>query len=423
MFKKTDAQIKAIALLNGEQKWTLLYGGSRSGKTFILVYALVIRALKAPHTRHVIFRLRFNHIKASIFQDTLPKVLEVCFPGLPAVFNYSDYTVTFPNGSMIAVAGLDDKDRTEKILGQEFSTIYFNECSQIPYSSVQTALTRLAQKSSLKNKVYFDANPPTKSHWMYKMFVQHIEPENKTALPHPEMYGIQRMNPTENAENLPSDYIDTILGSLTARKRARFRDGEWLDDAEGALWNRDMINASRVINAPKDMVRIVIGVDPAVTAREGSDSTGIVVAGVDGRGHYYVMADRTVEKASPNIWATAISTAYTEYEVDFVVGETNNGGDLVEMNIRRTNANIRYKGVHASRGKIVRAEPIAGLYEQGRVHHVGEFPELEDQMCSYAPQVQDTMDSPDRMDALVWALTELSGMNASHIRATGRSIK
>lgn len=423
MFKKTQDQIRATTLLSGPARWVLLHGGSRSGKTFILVRAIIIRALKAPNSRHVIFRLRLNHVKSSIFMDTLPAVLRVCFPDLPVVWNYTDLYITLPNKSVILLGGLDDKERTEKILGQEFSTVYFNECSQIPYSSVSIAQTRLAQKAGLVNKFYFDCNPPTKSHWLYKVFIQKIDPDNKTRLVKPELYVEQRMNPEGNRENLPEDYIETILDGLSARKKARFKEGIWLDDAEGALWNRDMINATRVPNMPKDMMRIVVGIDPAVTAKEGSDSTGIVVAGMDRRGHFYVLEDKTMEKASPNAWGTAAVTAYDSWNADSIIGETNNGGDLVEMNIRRVSPNVRYKGVHASRGKIVRAEPIAGLYEQGKVHHVGEFPELEDQMCSYAPLMQDELDSPDRMDALVWALTELSGMTTSHIRATGRIIK
>lgn len=422
MFTKTIAQTKAIDLLGGPQKWTLLYGGSRSGKTFIIIYALIARASIAPDTRHVIFRYRFNHAKASVFQDTLPKVLRLCFPHLKVKVDHTDYTVTLPNGSSIVVAGLDDKERTEKILGQEFSTIYLNEASQIPYVSAQMSLTRLAQKSALKNKMYVDANPPTKSHWLYRLFVQHIDPITKSKIPNPDDFMCMRINPDDNAINVSDDYITSTLAGLTDRAKRRFLYGEWLDDAEGALWNRDMINAARVTTAPPQLMRIVVGCDPAVTAKEGSDSTGIVVAGMDRRGHYYILADRTMDKATPNAWGNAVVNAYEEYQADTVVAEVNQGGDLVEMNIKRTNSNLRYKSVHSTRGKILRAEPIAGLYEQGRVHHVGEYPELEDQMCSYAPQVQDEMDSPDRLDALVFALTELSGMNASSVRAIGRSI-
>ena len=406
-FRKTPDQIKATKLLSGSYRWILLHGGSRSGKTFILVRAIIIRALKAPGSRHVIFRLRFNHIKQSIFMETLPEVLKKCFPDMAVKWNREDYFITLPNKSEVWIGGLDDKERTEKILGKEFSSIYFNESSQIPYSSVSIAQTRLAQKTGLVNKFYFDCNPPTKSHWLYKIFFQKVDPENKTAIVNPDLYAEMRMNPEGNRANLPGDYIETILGALTDRKRKRFKDGEWLDDVEGALWTRDVINASRVVRAPPNLICVDISVDPAVTAKEGSDSTGIIVTAVDPRGHYYVMADRTQDRASPKVWGTAAVNAYDEFEADAMIGEVNNGGDLVERNIKVIDPRINFRAVHATRGKILRAEPIAALYEQGLVHHVGELPELEDQMCSFAPLSQVDQDSPDRLDALVWGITDL----------------
>ena len=146
---KTPDQKKALALLNGPYKWVLLHGGSRSGKTFIIVRQIIIRALESPGSRHVIFRLRFNHIKQSIFMETLPELFKKD-PQLAqirdkVVWNRSDYFITLPNGSEIWIGGLDDKERTEKVLGKEYATIYFNESSQIPYSSVTIAQTRLAQ--------------------------------------------------------------------------------------------------------------------------------------------------------------------------------------------------------------------------------------------------------------------------------------
>lgn len=409
-FKKTEDQRKATALLIGVYKWILLHGGSRSGKTFILVRAVCIRAMKAPGSRHAIFRLRFNHAKQSIFMETLPAVLKLCFPGVPVKWNREDYFITFPNGSEIWIAGLDDKDRTEKVLGKEYATIYFNEASQIPYSSVSIAETRLAQKTDLENKFYFDCNPPTKSHWLYSYFFLKINPETKTPHPRTDLYAEQQMNPDGNRENLPNDYIETVLGALSERKRRRFKEGEWLDDVEGALWTRNMIAMSRVVRAPA-LVRIVVAVDPAVTATATSNRTGIVVEGLDERGHGYVLADRTMERASPAEWGNAVVNAYHEFQADAVIGEVNNGGDLVERNIKVIDPTIRFRKVHATRGKIVRAEPLAGLYEEGKWHHVGELPELEDEQCSYAPQMQGggDFDSPDRLDALVWGAWDLTG--------------
>ena len=144
-FKLTEKQEEAQEVLAGNATHGMLFGGSRSGKTFLLVRNVVLRAMKAPRSRHCILRFRFNHIKASIILDTFPKVMEICFPGVTFNLSKTDWFVGLPNGSEIWFGGLDDKERTEKILGQEYSTIYFNECSQIPQNSHDIAMTRLAQ--------------------------------------------------------------------------------------------------------------------------------------------------------------------------------------------------------------------------------------------------------------------------------------
>ena len=159
----------------------------------------------------------------------------------------------------------------------------------------------------------------------------------------------------------------------------------------------------------KEMERVVIGVDPAVTSKEGSDLIGIVGAGcrkIRDEMHYYILGDWSLS-GTPHEWATIVTNKYKELEAYRVVAEVNNGGDLVEDTLRNSDRRISYRSVHASRGKIVRAEPIAELYERGLVHHVGRFPEQERQMCEYCGFEKEK--SPDRMDALVWALTYLSG--------------
>lgn len=221
-------------------KHIFLFGGSRSGKTFYLVRAVIIRASKAK-SRHVILRLNFNHAKTSIWLDTLPKVLKVCFPDLPIVWNKTDYYILLPNGSEIWIAGLDDEKRIEKILGKEYSTIYFNECSQINYTQIQVALTRLAEKSDLKKKVYYDANPPSKRHWTYWLFVKKMHPETGEYL-NTDEYASLQMNPEDNIQNIDEDYIK-LLGSLDEKQRTRFLLGEFGDDSDGLAYysfNRDL---------------------------------------------------------------------------------------------------------------------------------------------------------------------------------------
>ena len=179
--------------------------------------------------------------------------------------------------------------------------------------------------------------------------------------------------------------------------------GELLDDIEGALWTRKMIEDARVKEMPP-LVRIVVAIDPAVTSGEESDETGIVTAGVTADGHYYVMEDNSL-RASPDQWARKAIESYHRHKADRIIGEANNGGDMIELLLKQVDSVVSFKKVTATRGKKVRAEPISALYEQARVHHVGGFPELEDQMVTWTP---DSGNSPDRMDALVWALTELS---------------
>lgn len=428
-FKKTSDQKKLTQLLVTHSR-ILAHGGSRSGKTFEFVRAICVRALKAAGSRHLITRFHFRDAKIAVFMDTLPKVMAVCFPelkeGVNFWYNKTDYFLKFQNGSEIWIGGLDDKERVDKILGLEYATIYFNESSQISFHAIETALTRLAQKTILKNKVYFDCNPPTKSHWLYLYFFKKLNPVTKLPHPYPDLYAELQMNPEGNRANLPDDYIEVELGSLSERKRKRFKEGAWLDDLEGALWKRAWIDNNRVVSHP-ELRRIVIAIDPAVTSNANSNATGITVQGIDTRNpapHFYVIADRTVESATPMEWGNAAINAFHEFKADLMVGEVNNGGELVERNIKAIDPNIPFKMVHASRGKIIRAEPIANLYEQGRVHHVGELPELEDEQCSYSPQMEEEgKNSPNHLDACVWGLTVLSGGTTGQFRAAGRKME
>jgi predicted phage terminase large subunit-like protein len=172
------------------------------------------------------------------------------------------------------------------------------------------------------------------------------------------------------------------------------------------LWKRTYLDQSRLLARP-ELTRIVVAVDPPVTATAGSDSCGIVIAGlgVDKRG--YVIGDRTIQGRDPATWAKAAVAAYHDYQADTIVVETNQGGDLLVQTFKGIDARVPVKKVYASRGKYVRAEPVSALYAEGRVAHVGEYPELERQMCDFAADGLAHGKSPDRLDALVWALTEL----------------
>lgn len=214
----------------------------------------------------------------------------------------------------------------------------------------------------------------------------------------------------DNAANLPAAVLADLKSKYENTRLGRQElFAEILDDVEGALWNRKLIDELRIDrDKVPPLIRIVVGVDPAVTNTENSDMTGIVVVGVSALGHFYVLDDVTM-KGNPNDWAKEAIKAYQTWKADKIIAEDNNGGEMVESTMRVVDRNVPVTRVHASVGKKPRAEPVSALYEQGRVHHVGYFALLEEQMCEWTPIpiIGEKKESPDRMDALVWALTEL----------------
>ncbi|MCF6195713.1 MAG: terminase family protein [Emcibacter sp.] len=211
----------------------------------------------------------------------------------------------------------------------------------------------------------------------------------------------------DNASNLPQSFFDQVVGQYEGTRIGRQEIyGEILGDVPGALWTRDQLEQIRITRTP-DFERIIVAVDPPVTSGAKADTCGILVAARDGKGRAYILKDASVQGLSPHGWAKAALGVYHEYEADRLVAEVNNGGELVENLLRQIDPDVSYRAVRASRGKILRAEPVAALYEQGRVLHPGFLPELEDQMCALTGDGLAGGKSPDRVDALVWAVTEL----------------
>ncbi len=207
-----------------------------------------------------------------------------------------------------------------------------------------------------------------------------------------------------NAANLAKGYITRLERRYAGTRLGRQElNAEMLEDAEGALWSLKRLDELRVA-APPELVRVVVAIDPAVSTGPRSAETGIVVAGIGADGIGYVLADRS-GRFRPEEWASRAISAFRAHRADRIVGEVNNGGDLVEATLRAVDASLPFRAVSASRGKRIRAEPVAALYEQNRVRHVGALPRLEDQMVGWQPGEDET--SPDRVDALVWALTDL----------------
>jgi phage terminase large subunit-like protein len=227
----------------------------------------------------------------------------------------------------------------------------------------------------------------------------------------------------DNAANLAGPFLKQIEERYGGTRLGRQElEGEVLEDIPGALWQRSNLDINRRPEVPEELQRIVVAIDPAVSSEEGSDETGIVCVGIardnDGYNRGYVLADRTL-RGSPDEWARAAVSLYREFDADRIVAEKNQGGEMVEAVIRAVDRNVPISLVHATRGKLVRAEPISALYEQNRVHHVGRFDELEDQMCMFSADYDRANGSPDRMDALVWGLSFLfERMTARRKRST-----
>jgi len=435
-FLLNDKQRLANDAIASDAAHIMLYGGSRSGKSFIAVRALVLRAMLVPGSRHLIARFRLSHVKASIVADTLPKVLQLCFPQLYAIMadmhSKSENHFILPNGSEIWYAGLDDKDRTEKILGMEFATILLEEASQIPWGSRETLITRLAQKTSRPNpedmdgkkglprlpglrlKAFYCENPPLKSHWTYKLFIEHVSPDTGKRVPNPENYASLQMNPQDNKLNIAPGYIDELM-ALGERKRKRFLEGQFGEAGESALWTYELIEQQRLDeDDPIDLerfVRIVVAVDPSGADNIDDatrDEIGIVAAGIRADGVAVVLEDATM-KGSPGEWGQAVVQLYVRWGADRVVGEENYGGAMVKFVVQaaaiKENITVPYRAVTATRGKTIRAEPISALYEAQKVQHAPGLTALEDELVQMTTFGYTGDKSPNRADACLIGTT------------------
>lgn len=415
-------QVGANSVLQGPQRHTCLVGGSRAGKTIVIIRAILIRALRVA-SRHAAFRFRSNAAWPSLGMDTIPFVADTFFPDVRIKPNLQHHFYELPNGSEFWIGGLDTKERTERILGNEYATIFLNECSQIPYSSALLARTRLAQNvGGLTQRAYYDLNPVGRGHWTNKLFGFKLDPVSGRSLRDPEQYVRRFMVPANNP-TLAKEYLQE-LDDLPEKQRLRFKEGVYIDEASNALWNLELLDVTRV--SPGDMPplkRVVVAVDPSGAGDDldnTHDAIGIIVVGLGADNHAYVLADYTL-LAGPREWAAAAVAAYHKHKADRLVAEENFGGAMVEFTVRTVDGTVSYKKVQASRGKVVRAEPISALYGElrdgkvvnGRVHHVladngsNKLQLLEAEMCEFTDLGYTGERSPNRADALVWALTEL----------------
>lgn len=341
-------------------------------------------------------------IRCAIVARTFQDVRQVCVEGVSGIlailneydaiseWNKANGIITLKNKSVIQTFSADTPD---SLRGPQFHYAWTDELAAWQYEDTWNQLQFGMRLGEHPQSVITTTPRPTK-------LIKDLIKRDTTI--------ITRGSTFDNADNLsPTALLELQMRYGGTRLGQQELYGQVLDDNPGALWRRSMIDQAR-ISASSELppfTRVVVGVDPAVTANDDSDYTGIVTAGMTSDGHYYILADDTC-KLSPQDWAQKAIKSYDDFKADRIIAETNNGGDLVINLFKQVRPNVSVRKVTATRGKTLRAEPIAALYEQGRVHHVGYFSELEDEMCEWEQGVN--MKSPDRLDALVWALTDLS---------------
>jgi phage terminase large subunit-like protein len=311
------------------------------------------------------------------------------------IYEPSKRRLTWPNGAVATTYSADEPDR---LRGPQHDFAWCDELAAWRYPEAWDMLMFGLRLGTDPRAVVTTTPRPTKL--------------IKALIADPKVV-VTRGSTSENRDNLAPGFLDQIVRRYEGTRLGRQElEAEILEDVPGAMWSRAVIEATRLARLPElmrpELTRIVVAIDPAAGSGEHSDETGIVVAGKDAGGHGYVLADVSGRYA-PTEWAKAAVAAYRAHDADRVVAEVNNGGEMVEATLRIVDPNVAFVAVHAARGKVARAEPVAALYEQGRVHHLGAFPALEDQMCGFAHDFDRAAAgySPDRVDALVWALTEL----------------
>jgi len=371
----------------GDWQYWLLKAGRGFGKTRVGGEWSIKQAREVPGCR-----LALVAPTASDTRDVMVEgesgILSISSDGFMPVYEPSKRRLTWPNGSMATLYSAEEPNR---LRGPQHHYAWCDELASWKYPEAWDMLLFGLRLGAFPRAVITTTPRPIP-------IIKELMHDPRCVVTGGSTY--------ENKDNLAPSFITSIVKKYEGTRLGRQElNAEILDDNPGALWHRDVIENLRVRECPQ-LIRVVVGMDPSVTGNETSDETGIIAGGIAANGHGYILQDASLQ-ASPAEWARAGVRAFYANKADRIVGEVNNGGDLVEVNIRTVDRNIPFTAVHASRGKAIRAEPVAGLYEQGRIHHVGTFPQLEDQMCDWMPGAAK---SPDRMDGLVWCIWELFGL-------------
>jgi phage terminase large subunit-like protein len=300
--------------------------------------------------------------------------------------------ITWPNGAIATCYSADEPDR---LRGPQHDAAWCDEIASWRYPDAWDMLM-LGLRIGKNPRVVATTTPRP-----VKLIRDLLAREGRDVV-------VTRDRTIENVANLAPAFLSEIMRRYEGTRLGRQElDAEVLEDVPGALWQRDWFDRDRVTAAP-GLTRVVVAIDPAMSSTDGSDETGIIVAGIDSGDHGYVVDDISGRMA-PHEWATKAVEAYRRYQADRIVAEVNAGGDMVQATLRTIDTNVSFTAVRASRGKVIRAEPVAALYEQRKVHHVGSLSMLEDQLCGFTSDFDRSRAgySPDRLDALVWALSDL----------------
>jgi phage terminase large subunit-like protein len=365
------------AFLTSTDQTRLFVGGLGSGKTF----AGWVAALMLPPDAGLGLIMAPTY---PMIRDVLIASLETHFRPFVSDINKTEHRVTFVNGMTCLLRSATDPD---KMRGINAGWGWAEEACFIGHDAMTVWASRIRVGAERK----WVTTTPIKGSYVHRVYVERGQPCGLFTCP------------SEANPHLSASYIAEQRALMSAKEQARELDAQWVD-ADGVLFDADDIGGARVDTAPHTIQRWIIGVDPAVTSKRRSDRTGIIVVGVGRNGHAYVTADLSGQYA-PHEWARVVCDLWRERRAEgcLVVCETNQGGDLVERNLRAHDPEVAYVGVHAAKSKADRAQPVATQYRLRRVHHVGVLRALESQMTTWEPT---DAESPDRLDALVWALTE-----------------
>jgi len=389
----TQARQKQITPSEQFSIWLIL-AGRGWGKTRTGAQDIALYALRNPDTISAVIAPTHGDLRRVCFggpSGLLSIIPDDCFYVARGRKSYSETTaeIRLKNGSKIIGYAAIEPDR---LRGPQFHRAWCDELAAWRYPETFDQLMFGLRLGKSPQCVITTTPKPT--------------PIIKNLLERKDVY-VTKGSTFENEANLAPSALEMLReryeGTAIGRQELF---AEVVDDVEGALWSQSMIDLQRLpSDTDKELTNIIVAIDPAVTSGDGSDETGIIVVGKDANNEYYVLEDQS-GKYSADKWARKAINLFYDWEADKIVAEVNNGGDLVERLLRGLDTTIPYKAVHATRGKLVRAEPVAALYEQERVHHIGVFPELETQMTTYTGER--LKPSPDRLDALVWGLSELS---------------